>query len=263
MSPLYKIDLYKIEKFFLADRVVPLRDDNPISTTPIVVYGLIALNVVVFFHQTSLGDGALQQFINTWAIVPADLTCSLPSEAIATAAELSCPTPSDNMAVPREWITLVSSQFLHGGLLHLGGNMLYLSIFGNNIEDRLGPLKFLIFYLTCGVLAGLSQWIFMPDSVVPTVGASGAIAGVMGAYIIRFPRAKIMTFIALFVVPVPAYLFLGWWFFQQSLYSYASLDATANTGSGGVAYWAHAGGFVFGAVLGPLMGLFSPRPGDR
>lgn len=246
--------------------MVPLRDDNPVSTTPIVVYGLIALNVAIFFHETSLGDSALQQFINTWAIVPAELTCSLPSDAVSAALDLSCPISIDDAsmlgAAQGEWITLVSSQFLHGGLLHLGGNMLYLWIFGNNIEDRLGPLKFLIFYLICGALAGLSQWVFSPASVVPTVGASGAIAGVMGAYIIRFPHAKIMTFIALFVVPVPAYLFLGWWFVQQSLYSYASLDATANTGSGGVAYWAHAGGFVFGAVLGPLMGLFSQRQGD-
>ncbi|PZO44696.1 MAG: rhomboid family intramembrane serine protease, partial [Phormidesmis priestleyi] len=226
--------------------MVPIRDDNPISTTPIVVYGLIALNVVIFFHETSLGESALQQFINTWAIVPAELTCSLPNDAIATAINLSCPTPTDNLPAQGEWLTLVSSQFLHGGLLHLGGNMLYLWIFGNNIEDRLGPLKFLIFYVTCGALAGLSQWFFAPGSLVPTVGASGAIAGVMGAYIIRFPHAKIMTFIVLFVIPVPAYLFLGWWFVQQSLYSYASLDATANTGSGGVAYWAHAGGFIFG-----------------
>lgn len=241
--------------------MVPLRDDNPISTTPVVVYALISLNVVIFLYEMSLGGGgALQQFINTWALVPAELTCALPD---SISASLPCPLPVDNMPAVGEWITLFSSQFLHGGLAHLGGNMLYLWIFGNNIEDRLGSVKFLIFYLACGALAALSQWIFAPGSAVPTVGASGAIAGVMGAYIIRFPRARISTFIALFVIPVPAYLFLGWWFIQQSFYSYASLDATANTGAGGVAYWAHAGGFVFGVILGPMLGLFSKRRSDN
>lgn len=137
--------------------------------------------------------------------------------------------------------------------------MLFLWIFGNNIEDKLGSIKFLFFYLACGALAGLCQWIFEPGSTVPTVGASGAIAGVMGAYIIRFPRARIMTFIGFFLIPVPAYLFLGWWFIQQSFYSYTSIGATVDPGAGGVAYWAHAGGFVFGVLLGPLLGLFADR----
>jgi membrane associated rhomboid family serine protease len=231
--------------------VVPLRDDNPTNTTPVVVYALIALNIAIFFYEFSLGEGALQQFINTWAVVPAELSCSLPVS--------SCPAQVENLPAQGEWLTLFSSQFLHGSLLHLGGNMLYLWIFGNNVEDRLGAVKFLIFYLACGALAALSQWVIEPGSAVPTLGASGAIAGVMGAYIIRFPRAKIMTFIFIFVVPVPAYLFLGWWFVQQSLSSYASLSMTADTGAGGVAYWAHAGGFVFGMILGPLLGLFSQR----
>jgi membrane associated rhomboid family serine protease len=239
--------------------VVPLRDDNPTSTTPVVVYALIALNVAVFFYEASIPGGALQQFINTWALVPAELSCSLPGDWLVRVSDLRCPLAIGSMPDEAEWITLLSSQFLHGGLLHLGGNMLYLWIFGNNIEDRLGAVKFLIFYLACGALAALSQWVIAPASEVPTLGASGAIAGIMGAYIIRFPRAKIMTFIAIFVVPVPAYLFLGWWFVQQSLSSYASLGMTAETGAGGVAYWAHAGGFVFGVILGPLLGLFSRR----
>ncbi len=221
------------------------------------MYALIALNIAIFFYEASLSEGALQQFINTWAIVPAELSCSLPSDSLSSVSALRC--SADSVAAQGEWLTLFSSQFLHGGLLHLGGNMLYLWIFGNNIEDRLGAVKFLIFYLACGAVAGLSQWVIETSSAVPTLGASGAIAGVMGAYIIRFPRAKIMTFIAIFVVPVPAYLFLGWWFIQQSLYSYASLGVTADMGSGGVAYWAHAGGFVFGVLLGPLLGLFSAR----
>jgi len=230
--------------------VVPLRDDNPISTTPIVVYVLLALNVAIFFHELTLNEAALQQFFNVWAIVPAELTSSFGDGALAL-----------NGRPEREWFTLISSQFLHGGWLHVGGNMLYLWVFGNNIEDQLGSVKFLFFYLLCGVLAGLSQWFFDPTSTIPTLGASGAVAGIMGAYIIRFPRAKILTLIPLFIfittLRIPAIFFLGWWFFQQALYSVASLGATADMGSGGVAYWAHAGGFVFGAILGPLLGLFS------
>lgn len=225
--------------------MVPLSDDNPISTTPVVVYALLALNVAIFLYEISLSEPALQQFFNTWAIVPAELTGSFDAGAIAA---------------EREWITLISSQFLHGGWFHVGGNMLYLWVFGNNIEDQLGPVKFLLFYLVCGALAGLAQWVIDPTSVIPTLGASGAIAGIMGAYIIRFPRAKIVTLIPLFIFfttfRIPAIFFLGWWFIQQAFYSAASLGATADMGSGGIAYWAHAGGFVVGAILGPMLGLF-------
>jgi membrane associated rhomboid family serine protease len=229
--------------------VVPLSDNNPTRTTSYVVYGLIAINVVVFLYEMTLSstDGALEQFFNTWAIVPEELTASL-------SGTLNPPVP--------EWFTLISSQFLHGGFLHVGFNMLYLWIFGNNIEDQLGHVKFLIFYLACGALAGVAQWGFAPQSPVPTLGASGAIAGVMGAYIIRFPRAQILTFLPLFFIwttaRIPAIFFLGLWFIQQAFYGIASLGGSAEIGSGGVAYWAHAGGFVFGVILGPLLGLF-PR----
>ncbi|NEP17042.1 MAG: rhomboid family intramembrane serine protease [Leptolyngbya sp. SIO4C1] len=230
--------------------MVPLSDNNPTQTTPYVVYGLVALNVVIFLYelmlQTMPSDAALQQFFNTWAIVPQELTASFTGQAAAPASE---------------WLTLISSQFLHGGFLHIAGNMLYLWIFGNNIEDQLGHVKFLVFYLACGVLAGLAQWVFAPLSDVPTLGASGAIAGVMGAYIIRFPRAQILTLLPLFfimtTVRLPAIFFLGWWFIQQALYGVASLGAQADMGTGGVAYWAHAGGFVFGCILGPVLGLFA------
>ena len=226
--------------------MVPIRDDNPISTTPVVVYALLALNVVIFLYELTLGDEALQQFFNVWAIVPAELTDSFGAESVGA---------------QQEWLTLISSQFLHGGWLHVGGNMLYLWVFGNNIEDQLGSAKFLLFYLACGVLAGLAQWIINPASTVPTLGASGAIAGIMGAYVIRFPRAKIVTLVPLFIIfttfRIPAIFFLGWWFIQQALYSAMSLGANADVGSGGVAYWAHAGGFIFGAILGPVLGLFS------
>ena len=210
-----------------------------------MVFGLIALNIVIFFYEISLSDAALEQFFNAWAIVPVELTASFGGGA---------PKPVG------EWITLISSQFLHGGWAHLGGNMLYLWIFGNNIEDQMGHQRFIVFYLACGALAGLSQWIFSPGSAIPTLGASGAIAGVMGAYIIRFPKAQILTLLPLGIivttVRIPAIFFLGFWFVMQAFSSIASLGVSADMGSGGVAYWAHAGGFVFGIVLGPLLGLF-------
>ncbi|NER02884.1 MAG: rhomboid family intramembrane serine protease [Okeania sp. SIO3C4] len=229
--------------------MVPLNDENPTSKTAFVVYGLIVANVLLFLYEISLSDIQLREFFYSWAVVPCQLsnTCSvqLPSSPIP------------------EWLTLFSSQFLHGGWLHLGGNMLFLWIFGNNVEDCLGHVKFLIFYLACGVLASLSQWFFSSGSAIPTLGASGAIAGVMGAYILRFPKAKVLTLLPLgfFIttVRIPAFFFLGFWFLQQAFYSFVSLDTPANIGveGGGIAYWAHAGGFVFGAILGPLFGLFS------
>lgn len=227
--------------------MVPLRDDNPTSTTPYVTYWLIGLNVAIFLIEVSLPNRILQGVFESWGMVPLRLTASFTGQD---------PWPIATL------LTLITSQFLHGGWLHVGGNMLYLWVFGNNIEDKLGRLKFIVFYLGCGVLASLAQWIFEPTSIVPTVGASGAIAGVMGAYIIRFPRAQILTLLPLFIffttIRVPAILFLGFWFVQQALYGLASVGQV-QMGSGGVAYWAHAGGFVFGMVLGPLLGLLADR----
>lgn len=236
--------------------MVPLRDDNPTTITPYVTYALIAINVAIFIYEVSLQmspqTGALEQFFQTWAVVPRELTASF-----------------EGRGNPLEWVTLFSSQFLHGGFLHVAGNMLFLWIFGNNVEDRLGHIKYLVFYLACGALAALAQWFFSSGSSIPSLGASGAIAGVMGAYILRFPQAKILTLIPLgiFITTfrIPAIFFLGFWFVQQAFYGIVSLGATTNIGmeSGGVAYWAHAGGFVFGAVLGPLLGLLQPNPSDR
>lgn len=234
--------------------MVPLRDENPTRTTAYVTYGLILINFLVFFYELSLNgpqpeSPQLASFLHTWAVVPAELSASLQG--------------ARGFSFPGEALTLITSQFLHGGWLHLGGNMLYLWIFGNNVEDQMGHLRFLIFYLLCGVLAGLAQYFFSMGSMVPSLGASGAIAGVMGAYILRFPQARILTlvpiFIIFFTVRIPAIVFLGIWFIQQAFYGIASLDTAVNIGmeSGGIAYWAHAGGFVFGAVLGPLFGLFS------
>ncbi len=230
--------------------MVPLRDENPIKITPYVTYGLIAANILIFIYELTLAPPQLDGFFHLFAVVPRELTASL------NGINVHQPVP--------EMLTLVTSQFLHAGFTHVGFNMLFLWIFGNNIEEELGSVKYLIFYLICGVLAALSQWFFSANSAVPSLGASGAIAGVMGAYILKFPNARIVTFIPLgfffTTVRVPAVFFLGFWFLQQAFNSVAMLEAPANVGmeSGGVAYWAHAGGFIFGAILGPLLGLFGP-----
>ncbi|MBD2344154.1 rhomboid family intramembrane serine protease [Anabaena subtropica] len=231
--------------------MVPLRDNNPTTITPYVTYGLIAANILVFLYQLSLSPQELQGLFQIAALVPCQISDT-------------CPSGLSNPLIP-EWLTLVTSQFLHGGFLHLAGNMLFLWVFGNNIEDKLGHIKYLIFYLLCGVLAALSQWFFSQNSTIPALGASGAIAGVLGAYIFRFPKSQILTLIPLgffwTTIRLPALFFLGFWFFQQAFYGIASLQARSNIGmeSGGVAYWAHAGGFVFGVVLAPLFGLYKRR----
>lgn len=229
--------------------MVPLRDDNPTTTTPYVTYGLVAANVLAFIYELTLTPQQLDGFFHLAAVVPRELTASFSGVPV-------------NQPVP-ELATLISSQFLHGGFLHLAGNMLFLWIFGNNVEDRLGHAKFLVFYLTCGVLAGLAQWFFSQGSGIPSLGASGAIAGVMGAYIVRFPNIQVLTLIPFLftTVRIPAIFFLGFWFIQQALYGVASLETRTNIGmeNGGIAYWAHAGGFVFGAILGPLLGLLEPK----
>ncbi len=225
--------------------MIPINDENPTYSTPIVVYALIAINVIVFLHEMSLGSG-LDGFFQLYAVIPQQLSASFNG------------TPLDQ-PVP-ELATLITSQFLHGGLLHIAGNMLFLWTFGDNIEHDLGHFKFLFFYLLCGVLAGLTHWFFGMQSAAPTVGASGAIAGVMGAYLIKYPRAKIVTLLPLFIiwttVRIPAVFFLGFWFVQQAISSVASLGIQE---ASGVAYWAHAGGFIFGAILGPMLGLMSDR----
>ncbi|MBD2384794.1 rhomboid family intramembrane serine protease [Cylindrospermum sp. FACHB-282] len=231
--------------------MVPIRDNNPTETTPYVTLGLIAANVLVFLYEASLPPQALNGFLHLAAVVPRELTLSFAGISV-------------NQPVP-EWATLITSQFLHGGLLHLGGNMLFLWIFGNNVEDKLGHFKYLLFYLSCGVLASLTQWYFAQGSNIPSLGASGAIAGVMGAYILRFPQAEVLGVVPLGIFfptfVVPAYFFIGLWFVQQAFYGVASLETRTNIGmeSGGIAYWAHAGGFIFGAILAPLLGLFSDK----
>jgi membrane associated rhomboid family serine protease len=229
--------------------VFPIHDDNPTRTTAYVTYTLIAINILVFLYELSLTPPQLERFFQLYSVVPRELTANLSGIPV-------------NQPIP-EPLTLVTCQFLHGGLAHILGNMLFLWIFGNNIEDQLGHVKYLIFYLACGVLAALSQWFFSAQSAIPSLGASGAIAGVLGAYILRFPHARVRTLVFLgpFITfpAIPAIFFLGIWFIQQALYGVATLSVESNIGmeNGGVAYFAHIGGFVFGAILGPLLGLFS------
>jgi hypothetical protein len=227
--------------------VIPLRDDNPAATVPVVLRTLIALNVVVFIYEVLLGP-ELRPFLFDWGFVPEKLTLALKYGDV----------PLLSAALP-----VLTSMFLHGGWPHLIGNMWYLWIFGDNVEDALGHARFLVFYLACGVVAALIQYLTMPFARVPTVGASGAIAAVLGAYIGAFPRARVFTLLPLFpfiqVVPLPAFLVLGLWFLFQFVLGLGALHAT---GSGGIAFWAHIGGFVAGLVVMRVL-LAARRPRSR
>lgn len=211
----------------------PLYDENPTRITPYFTYGLIGMNVLVFLHEVSLSNTQLEQFFQLYAVIPQQLTTNWGGE----------------------WTTLFTSQFLHGGWWHLISNMVYLWVFGNNIEDRLGHLKYLFFYLTCGALAALCQWFIGINSIIPSLGASGAISGVLGAYLIWFPRARITTliFLGFFIttINVPALVIIGIFFLQNLISGFASLQTAANMSveTGGVAYWAHLGGFIVGMIF--------------
>ncbi|MEL7074629.1 MAG: rhomboid family intramembrane serine protease [Cyanobacteria bacterium J06648_1] len=235
--------------------MVPLKDENPIKITPYVTYALIAANIIIFAYELSLDPNQLNAFFHLFAVVPQELTASLNGVNVA-------------QGIP-EAVTPITSQFLHAGFAHVSFNMLYLWIFGNNIEEQLGKTKFLVFYISCGIVAVMAQWFFSAMSSVPSLGASGAIAGVMGAYILKFPQAKIVTVLPLGIFfplfRIPAIYFLGFWFVEQALNGISSFNVTASVGmeSGGVAYWAHAGGFIAGAILGPMLGLFSNTPTEE
>ena len=212
--------------------VLPLGDDDSARRTiPVVTYVLIALNVLVFLLELSAGDTFIQQ----WAFVPNRFSANPTAE-----------TP-----------TVFTAMFMHGGWLHLGGNMLYLWIFGDNVEDEFGRVKFIVFYLLCGIAATFAQYYFTPQSKLPNVGASGAIAGVLGSYILMFPRAPVNVLIYNRVVTMPAMVVLGLWIVLQ-LFSGVGLIATTSstTEAGGVAYAAHVGGFITGLLLTVL---FRPR----
>ena len=217
--------------------MLPLRDTIPSRSFPIVTVLLIAANVAAFLFERSLGP-RLDEFFTTFALIPQHFT-----------------NPAD---YPLRWTPVFVSMFLHGGLWHIAGNMLYLWIFGDNVEDRLGHLRYLIFYLLCGVGAALTHVFFEPGSPIPMVGASGAIAGVLGAYFISYPRSRVLTwFPPIFLFHVPAVFFLGFWFVMQVLNGGMTLHAGYER-AGGVAFTAHAGGFVAGVLLCVLL-----RPADR
>ncbi len=223
--------------------MIPLRDTVRSSTIPIVTYSLIVLCTAVFLYEVWLGDRA-DRFIATYALTPSAISRTVLHGKFPLAVS----------------ITLVTSMFLHGGWMHLIGNMLYLYIFGDNVEDRIGHKGFVLFYMLSGIGAAVAEVLSMPTSRTPLVGASGAIAGVLGAYFLLFPRARVLTLIPLFIffpiVEISAFFFLGFWFLLQFLQAAAS----SSEGSvGGVAWWAHAGGFVVGAVLLPIFLVFSPR----
>ena len=213
--------------------MIPLRDDIPSRRTPVVNTGLIALNVLVFLIETLvLSSDPLHQFTYRWGLVPAEFwqTGDLQS-----------------------WVSIFTSMFLHGGWWHLISNMLALYIFGDNVEDRVGHVPYLIFYLLSGLVASGAHLVAYSESTLPTVGASGAIAGVLGAYVVLFPHARVLTLVPIFffirLIEIPASIYLGFWFVSQLFNGIFSLTAADVFQSGGVAWWAHIGGFVFGLLV--------------
>lgn len=221
--------------------MIPLRDQNPSGSTPVVTRALIALNVAVFLYELLLGSD-LRRFMMDFAFIPRRLTAALVS------GEEPLPGPA---------FTLLSSMFLHGGWAHLVGNMWYLWIFGDNVEHRLGRARFLVFYLVAGVGASLTHYAMHVDSALPTVGASGAIAATLGAYVVAYPSARIVTLVPLFpffqIMALPAGLVLGLWFVFQFFSGVLAL--AWSPGGGGVAWGAHIGGFVIGLAAMRFWGL--------
>ncbi len=204
--------------------MIPLRDVIPSRTRPVVTMAIIAANAFVFLRQAGLSADDMDVFIRAFGLVPAAFS----------------------------WLNVVTSMFVHGGLMHFAGNMLYLWIFGDNVEDRMGHGRFLVFYLLCGAGAALAQTAAVPGSIVPMVGASGAIAGVMGAYFVLYPKSRVLTLIPfpITVVEIPAVYLLGLWFVLQFVSGVATLSPEGEGRiMGGVAFWAHAAGFGVGVIL--------------
>jgi len=229
--------------------MIPIRDDQPRFSTPYVTYFMVALNTAVFLFELWVGfqsQRALNGFIYEFGVVPKDVTGAL--------------VASPHFNLTAAFLPMLTSMFLHGGWLHIIGNMWVLWIFGDNIEDYLGHLPYLIFYLISGIAASIAHILLNAGSNVPSVGASGAIAGVMGAYFLLYPRARVLTLVPLIIFFtfwwLPAWIVLGYWFLVQFLVGTTSIGYSSQT-SGGVAVWAHVGGFVAGIVL---IKLFPERP---
>jgi rhomboid family protein len=229
--------------------VFPLRDNIPTDRFPIVTVALIVANVLAYFFfqkgGLSFGEPSSHDFLCNlyeYGTIPREVTDPNVHLQLQGCAPMTAPT----------WLTLFTSMFMHGGLLHLGGNMLFLWIFGNNVEDSMGPVKFVLFYLLGGLAADAGQILFSINSETPSIGASGAVAGVLGGYLLLFPRARVVTliFIVFFftILELPAIFFLGIWIIEQALFAYFDLVGPSGSG-GGVAYFAHIGGFVFGLLF--------------
>lgn len=222
----------------------PIRDDVPSRSFPAVTVGLIVINLVIFLWEATLEHFGLVDLFGKFGFVPYRITAYL--------------VGYDPRVFP-SFLPLLSAIFLHGGWMHVISNMWYLWIFGDNVEDRLGHTKFLFFFLLCGIVGNLIHYVFNPVSKVPAIGASGAVAGVMGAYLISYPHARITILVPIFLfihfIELPAVLVIGFWFILQLLQGIGSL--VADSMAGGVAWWAHAGGFIGGMVL---FSVFRPRP---
>jgi membrane associated rhomboid family serine protease len=224
----------------------PIRDDNPTLGTPAITVVLIGLNVAAWILVQGMGaEPTLSQSVCELGLIPGELLGRIPvGQTLQMSQDLSCVIGQPH------WYTPLSSMFLHGGWLHLIGNMWFLWLFGNNVEDSMGHGRYLVFYLLCGLAAAAAQTLVNPNSAIPMVGASGAISGVMGAYIVLYPKVRVhmIIFLGFFITRavVPAYVMLGYWFLLQIV---GGLPSLGGEDTGGVAVWAHAGGFLAGAVL--------------
>jgi membrane associated rhomboid family serine protease len=249
----------------------PLKDNVPTRDFPVLTVAIIVANVLMFFFfqdaELSFGGaGVDEQNVVDYGAIPYEITHPGDECGVLRSGQVACegqPGLEDAQAPdqPATWVTLFTSIFMHGGLLHIAGNMLFLWIFGNNVEDSMGKIRFAAFYLLGGLAATMSQVLIDPDSAIPSIGASGAVAAVLGGYILLYPRARVVTliFIIFFitVLELPAYVVLGLWFILQLLYG--SADLAQPVEGGGVAYFAHIGGFVFGLAL---IKLFATRRRD-
>jgi membrane associated rhomboid family serine protease len=215
--------------------MLPIRDDQPRYSTPWITRFLIVLNLLIFFFEASLDPRSLNTLLRQFGVVPAHVGALLAG--------------SPKYPLPTVIVPFFTSMFLHGSWMHVIGNMWFLWIFGDNVEDYLGHFKYLVFYLTTGVIAMMTQVAISLHTSVPNLGASGAIAGVLGAYFVLYPRARVLTWFFVFVVWVPAWIILGYWFALQFLSGTATALAVQSGNMGGVAFWAHVGGFVSGALL--------------